>query len=70
MGGPTVNPIEKQIPTKAKDFDLCKLLEISLIIAIDICTLPSVKPPIMREDTNIKKLLANIHKIIETALPI
>ncbi len=50
--------------------DRVSLVVTSEIMAIDICTLPSVSPPTMRDSRNTEKDDENIHSSIESALPI
>jgi hypothetical protein len=42
----------------------------SEIMAIDICTFPSVRPPTILESTKTEKDLAKTHKAIDRAFPI
>ncbi len=54
--GPTMNPIENAMPTKAIPLPRLFLFETSVITAILREILPLLKPPIIRAITNIPKL--------------
>lgn len=52
-----------------KPRDLVSGVVISDIMAIDICTFPSVRPPMILDQTNVTKDPEKIHRSIDSALP-
>ena len=68
-GGPTVKPNAKDIPTQARFLDRSLADVMSEMIAIDICTLPSVNPPTILDQMKTPKDPENIHRSIDSPLP-
>lgn len=68
--GPTMNPNENAIPTKAIAFPRFFVSEESVIIAMPREMFPLLKPPTKRARTNSWKLEDIAHKTYEHAMPI